>query len=94
MKASWRKKRQRLAICILAAVLLTLACSFGMFVFVPAGTGGKFGTEVIANQFYVQMFRSYQYGRGAAIAIVLLIAVLPVMWYNLRQFSRQTEAFR
>ncbi|GFE56186.1 endolytic transglycosylase MltG [Geobacter sp. AOG1] len=41
MKASWRKKRQRLAICILAAVLLTLACSFGMFVFVPAGTGKR-----------------------------------------------------
>lgn len=56
-------------------------------------TGGNFGTEVIANQFYVQMFRSNQTGRGAAIAIVLLIAVVPVMIYNLRQFSEQTEAF-
>lgn len=57
-------------------------------------TGGNFGTEVIANQFYTQMFRSFQYGRGSAIAIVLLIAVIPVMWYNLRQFSQQTEVFR
>jgi alpha-glucoside transport system permease protein len=56
-------------------------------------TGGNFGTEVIANQFYVQMFRSNQTGRGAAIAIVLLVAVVPVMIYNLRQFSEQTEAF-
>jgi alpha-glucoside transport system permease protein len=39
------------------------------------------------------MFRAYNYGRGAAIAIVLLILVTPVMYYNLRQFARQTEAF-
>lgn len=57
-------------------------------------TGGNFGTEVIANQFYTQMFRSFQYGRGSAIAMVLLIAVIPVMWYNLRQFAQQTEVFR
>jgi alpha-glucoside transport system permease protein len=57
-------------------------------------TGGNYGTQVIANQFYVEMFRSFQYGRGAAIAIVLLIAIIPVMWYNLRQFGQQSEAFR
>jgi alpha-glucoside transport system permease protein len=56
-------------------------------------TGGNFGTEVIANHFYVQRFVSFQNGRGSAIAIVLLIAVIPVMIYNLRQFSEQTEAF-
>lgn len=56
-------------------------------------TGGNYGTEVIANQQYRQMFRAYHYGRGSAIAIVLLVAVIPVMYYNLRQFGRQTEAF-
>ncbi|MGC9398320.1 MAG: carbohydrate ABC transporter permease [Anaerolineae bacterium] len=56
-------------------------------------TGGNFGTEVIANQQYTQMFRAYNYGRGSAIAIVLLLAVIPVMYYNLRQFGEQTEAF-
>lgn len=70
-------------------IILTLK----VFDIVLTMTGGNFGTEVIANQFYVQMFRSFQFGRGSAIAIVLLIAVIPVMWYNLRQFGRQTEAF-
>lgn len=56
-------------------------------------TMGGSGTEVIATEFYSQMFQSFHYGRGSAIAIVLLIAVIPVMWYNLRQFSQQTEAF-
>jgi alpha-glucoside transport system permease protein len=55
-------------------------------------TGGQFGTEVIGTQFYRQSFIARNAGYGSAIAIVLLIAVIPVMVYNLRQF-RQQEAF-
>jgi len=55
-------------------------------------TGGQFGTGVIATQFYRQSFIARNAGFGSAIAIVLLIAVIPVMVYNLRQFGEQ-EAF-
>jgi alpha-glucoside transport system permease protein len=55
-------------------------------------TGGQFGTHVIATQFYRQSFTNDNSGFGSAIAIVLLIAVIPVMVYNLRQF-REQEAF-
>jgi len=55
-------------------------------------TGGQFGTGVIATQFYRQSFTNRNAGYGAAIAIVLFIAVIPVMIYNLRQFGEQ-EAF-
>lgn len=55
-------------------------------------TGGQFGTEVIATQFYRQSFIARNAGFGSAIAIVLLVAVIPVMVYNLRQFGEQ-EAF-
>ncbi len=55
-------------------------------------TGGQFGTHVIATQFYRQSFTNLNSGYGSAIAIVLLIAVVPVMIYNLRQF-REQEAF-
>jgi alpha-glucoside transport system permease protein len=55
-------------------------------------TGGQFGTHVIATQFYRQSFTNLNSGFGSAIAIVLLLAVVPVMIYNLRQF-REQEAF-
>lgn len=55
-------------------------------------TGGQFGTHVIATQFYRQSFTNGNSGFGSAIAIVLLIAVIPVMIYNLKQF-REQEAF-
>jgi alpha-glucoside transport system permease protein len=55
-------------------------------------TGGQYGTHVIATQFYRQSFTARNSGWGSAIAIVLLITVIPVMIYNLRQF-REQEAF-
>lgn len=55
-------------------------------------TGGQFGTHVIATQFYRQSFTNRNSGFGSAIAIVLLFAVIPVMYYNLKQF-REQEAF-
>ena len=55
-------------------------------------TGGQFGTHVIATLFYRQAFTARNAGLGSAIAVILLIAVIPVMIYNLRQF-RESEAF-
>jgi len=52
-------------------------------------TGGQYGTNVIAVEFYRQFFTSRNFGYGSAIAIVLLIAVIPVMLYNLRQLNKQ-----
>jgi alpha-glucoside transport system permease protein len=56
-------------------------------------TGGQFSTQVIATQFYREYFTAQNSGYGSAIAIVLLIAVIPVMIYNLRGF-REREAFK
>ena len=55
-------------------------------------TGGQFGTHVIATQFYRQSFTARNSGFGSAIAIILLLTVIPVLFYNLRQF-REQEAF-
>jgi alpha-glucoside transport system permease protein len=56
-------------------------------------TGGQFGTDVIATQFYRQSFTNRNSGYGSALAIILLLAIIPVMIYNLRQI-RDEEAFR
>ena len=53
---------------------------------VIAMTGGNFQTNVIATLMWDQAFKFFDQGRGAALAIILLAAVTPVIWYNLRQF--------
>lgn len=56
-------------------------------------TSGNFGTEVIANRMIRELFVSGQQGRAAAIAVVLFIAIVPMMILNIRRF-RQQEAIR
>jgi alpha-glucoside transport system permease protein len=51
------------------------------------------GTEVIAERMIRWFFISDHDGRGAAIAVILFLAVIPVMIWNVRQF-REQEAIR
>ncbi len=57
------------------------------------GNGGQYQTDVIATQFYTQYFNFNNFGLGSALAVILLIGVVPVMIFNVRQFRRQ-EATR
>ena len=50
-------------------------------------------TEVIAERMIDWFFISNHDGRGAAIAVVLFVAVIPVMIFNVRRF-REQEALR
>ncbi len=70
----------------------TIIFTLKVFDIVMVMTGGQFGTEVIGVRFYKEMFTSGNKGLGSAIAVVLLLAVVPVMVYNLREFSKR-EAF-
>lgn len=56
-------------------------------------TNGNFDTEVIANRMYKEMFNFRHFGRASAIAVVLLLLIVPVMIYNIRRF-REQEALR
>ena len=47
-------------------------------------TSGQHNTEVIANRMYAEMFKFRHFGRGSALAIILFVAVIPVMIYNIR----------
>ncbi|MGH2755374.1 MAG: carbohydrate ABC transporter permease, partial [Actinomycetota bacterium] len=49
------------------------------------------GTVVIAERMIQWFFISGHDGRGAAIAVVLFLAVIPVMLWNVRKFREQEE---
>ena len=57
-------------------------------------TNGNFGTDVIAREMWQQMFTPPgNFGRASAVAIVLLLAIIPFMAINVRRF-REQEAIR
>lgn len=65
-----------------------------VFDIVIAMTGGQWDTSVLANLMYDWMFRGGgDYGRSSILAMVLMVAVVPVMAFNIRRF-RTEEAQR
>jgi alpha-glucoside transport system permease protein len=60
-------------------------------VFVQPANAEANGTVVIAERMIRWFFLNGHDGRGAAIAIVLFIAVIPVMIWNVKRFRQQEE---
>jgi alpha-glucoside transport system permease protein len=77
---------------LITVITTVVIFSLKLFDVVRVMTGGNYGTNVIANEFYIRRFTYGNAGQASAIAIVLLVAVIPVMYYNLRQF-RESRAF-
>jgi len=67
--------------------------SLKTFDIVRVMTGGNYGTNVIANEFYLQSFTYNDAGKASAIAIVLLLLVTPVIVNNIRSFNEQRKGF-
>jgi alpha-glucoside transport system permease protein len=54
-------------------------------------TGGRFKTDVVATLFFKEAFVFRDFGVGAALAVVLLLWVVPVMVLSIRRFQFQEE---
>jgi alpha-glucoside transport system permease protein len=55
-------------------------------------TNGQWNTQVLANLMFDWMFRGGgDFGRGAAIAVVIMLAVVPIMIWNIRQATREAD---
>ncbi len=56
-------------------------------------TNGNYGTDVLALRMYNFLYLSHNNAAASSVAVILLIAVVPVLVFNLRQF-RAVEARR
>jgi alpha-glucoside transport system permease protein len=56
-------------------------------------TAGNYHTDVLANTMYKTLYLAQNFANSSAIAVILLIAVIPVLIFNLRQF-RAVESRR
>jgi alpha-glucoside transport system permease protein len=62
-----------------------------LFDIVYVMTGGNFGTDVIANRMYTEMYKNFNTGRGTAVAVVLIVAIIPFIYFNIQRFLEQEE---
>jgi len=53
-------------------------------------TNGQWNSQVLANLMFDWMFRGGgDFGKGATIAVIIMVAVLPIMVYNIRQANKE-----
>jgi len=52
-------------------------------------TGGNYNTSVVAMEFYNQLFNFGNYGLASALAVLLTIAILPVMFLNIQRIRAE-----
>src|SRR3954465_1714648 len=75
-----------LPISVLAVTLIVNVIKLFDIPYVMTHGGPGTSTRVIAFELYIQGFQSGQFGRAAAVAVVMLLILIPVMIFNIRRF--------
>lgn len=76
------------SVMVVVAVTLTIN-SLKVFDLVYVMTFGNYQTDVLANRMFKEMFTFGNFGRASAVAVVLLLAIVPLMLANIRRFRRE-----
>jgi alpha-glucoside transport system permease protein len=84
----------RVVVPMISGTLLTVATTISIailkvFDIVYVMTGGAAETEVIANRMFKEMFVFRDFGQASALAVILFVAVIPIMALNIRNLRRQ-----
>src|SRR5438093_1564640 len=74
---------------VLAVTLIVNVIKLFDLIYVMTGGGPGTSSRVIAFTMYQQAFSAGQYGFGSAVAVVMLVLLLPIMIFNVRRFRTQ-----
>lgn len=77
--------RSTLVVVLTTVMIATLK----IFDIVRTVTGGNFGTNTLANDMYSKTFVEFNTGRGAALACIIFVAVVPLLAYNIVQLRKE-----
>jgi len=83
----WRIVLPQIATTIGVVVTTLIVLVMKVYDIVKVVTNGNFGTQVLANDMFNTAFLSGETGQGAALAVLILVSVLPVMYLNIRRMQ-------
>jgi alpha-glucoside transport system permease protein len=78
---------------VVAVFITVLIGAMKVFDIVLAMTGGNYNTTVLAQTFYLEYFIYGNTGKAMAAVVILIAAIVPVMFYQVRHY-RKFEAAR
>lgn len=88
LQVFWKITLPQIVPTILVVVTTLIITIMKVFDLVKATTNGNFGTDVLANRMYDNL-RNGNFTMSSAMAVIILVLVLPVMWFNFRRTKRE-----
>lgn len=85
----WRVTVPQIFPTIGVVVTTLIVATLKIFDIPKVMTNGNFDTQVLANEMWERAFTQLDFGKGSAVAVILFIAVLPVMAMNIRRMQRE-----
>ncbi len=85
----WRVTLPQIATTIGVVVTTLIVGVMKVFDIVKVTTNGQFGSQVLANNMFQEAFSFGDTGKGAALAILIFVSVLPIMITNIRRMQRE-----
>jgi len=77
---------------IITVFVTTLITVMKIFDIVYVMTNGNFNTNILGVEFYNQLFTNFNNGAAAAIVVMLMVAMIPIMIYQVRNFKAEEAA--
>jgi ABC-type sugar transport system permease subunit len=88
-QAFWRIVLPQISPTIGVVVTTIIVVVMKVFDIVKVMTNGNFGTQVLANEMWNRAFLDGNFGVGSAVAVILFLSVLPVMFFNIRRMQKE-----
>ena len=79
-----------LPMSVLAVTLVVGVIKLFDLIYVMTSGGPGAASRVIAFTMYQEAFPSGQYGKGAAVAVIMLLILIPIMIFNVRRFRTES----
>jgi alpha-glucoside transport system permease protein len=74
---------------IITVLITVIIGVMKIFDIVYVMTNGNFNTNVVGNEFWNQFSTFFNNGSASAIVVMLMIAVIPIMIYQVRHFKAE-----
>ena len=85
----WRVTVPQIAPTIGVVVTTLIVLVMKVFDIVKVMTNGNFDTQVLANEMWQRAFTEFNFGLGSALAVLLFVSVLPIMYLNIRRMQKE-----
>jgi len=87
----WRVILPQIRVTAVSVFITVLISTMKIFDVIWGMTGGNFHTNVLGVDFFLEYFVYNNEGKASAVVVILMLAIIPIMIYQVRTYRKQEE---